>query len=130
MGHRIILADLGQTTSEATALEWHQRSAISSRGEPKLASAPAASAATLTDSRRIEMLRLMLLCRHVEDRVYYLFLQGRMPGTIHQSQGREASAAGVCSALEPGDMITSTHRPHHLSRPFRACHGELQCPFG
>jgi len=44
--------------------------------------------------------------------VYYLFLEGRLPGTIHQSQGQEASAVGVCSVLEPGDMITSTHRPH------------------
>ena len=47
-----------------------------------------------------------------EDRVHYLFLQGRMPGTIHQAQGQEACAVGVCTALGPGDMITSTHRPH------------------
>jgi len=41
-----------------------------------------------------------------------LFLQGRMPGTIHQAQGQEACAVGVCGALEREDMITSTHRPH------------------
>jgi acetoin:2,6-dichlorophenolindophenol oxidoreductase subunit alpha len=35
-----------------------------------------------------------------------------MPGTIHQYQGQEAIAVGVCSALEPDDVITSTHRPH------------------
>jgi pyruvate dehydrogenase E1 component alpha subunit len=58
------------------------------------------------------MLRQMLRCRLFEDRVYYLFLQGRMPGTIHQAQGQEACAVGVCSAIGPGDMITSTHRPH------------------
>jgi pyruvate dehydrogenase E1 component alpha subunit len=66
----------------------------------------------LSDDERIGMFRRMLLCRMFEDRVYYLFLQGRMPGTIHQAQGQEASAVGVCAALEPGDMITSTHRPH------------------
>jgi pyruvate dehydrogenase E1 component alpha subunit len=54
----------------------------------------------------------MLRCRGFEDRVYYLFLQGRMPGTIHQAAGQEACAAGVCAALCDGDMITSTHRPH------------------
>jgi pyruvate dehydrogenase E1 component alpha subunit len=54
----------------------------------------------------------MMLCRMFEDRVYYLFLQGRMPGTIHQAQGQEACAVGVCSVLRDGDMITSTHRPH------------------
>jgi TPP-dependent pyruvate/acetoin dehydrogenase alpha subunit len=58
------------------------------------------------------MYRRMLSCRMFEDRVYYLFLEGRLPGTVHQSQGQEACAVGVCSALEEGDVITSTHRPH------------------
>jgi len=58
------------------------------------------------------MYRRMLLCRMFEERVYYLFLEGRLPGTIHQSQGQEASAVGVCWALQENDMITSTHRPH------------------
>ena len=71
-----------------------------------------ARAADLSDTDRVRMFRRMLLCRMFEDRVYYLFLQGRMPGTIHQAQGQEATAVGVCSALQPGDMITSTHRPH------------------
>jgi len=35
-----------------------------------------------------------------------------MPGTIHQYQGQEACGVGVCAALEPDDIITSTHRPH------------------
>ena len=68
--------------------------------------------AELTDERRVALLRQMLRCRLFEDRVYFLFLQGRMPGTIHQAQGQEACAVGVCSALIDGDMITSTHRPH------------------
>ena len=66
----------------------------------------------LSNEDRVQMFRRMLLCRMFEDRVYYLFLQGRMPGTIHQAQGQEACATGVCWALKPGDMITSTHRPH------------------
>ena len=61
---------------------------------------------------RVAMYRRMVLCRRFEERVYYLFLEGRLPGTIHQSQGQEAAAVGVCSALEAKDMITSTHRPH------------------
>jgi pyruvate dehydrogenase E1 component alpha subunit len=70
------------------------------------------NAPTLTNEQRIEFLRQMLRCRFFEDRVYYLFLQGRMPGTIHQAAGQEACAVGVCSALRDGDLITSTHRPH------------------
>jgi hypothetical protein len=38
-----------------------------------------AKAAGLSDPERIRMFRRMLLCRMFEDRVYYLFLQGRMP---------------------------------------------------
>ncbi len=70
------------------------------------------SEAKLTTQQRVVMYRRMLLCRMFEERVYYLFLEGRLPGTIHQSQGQEASAVGVCSVLRSGDMITSTHRPH------------------
>ncbi|HEV2382897.1 MAG TPA: thiamine pyrophosphate-dependent dehydrogenase E1 component subunit alpha [Terriglobia bacterium] len=61
---------------------------------------------------KLEMYRRMVMCRRFEERVYYLFLEGRLPGTIHQSQGQEATAVGVCAALEARDMITSTHRPH------------------
>ena len=66
----------------------------------------------LTRGQKLAMYRRMLLCRMFEDRIYYLFLEGRLPGTVHQSQGQEASAVGVCSVLEEGDVITSTHRPH------------------
>ena len=66
----------------------------------------------ITDRQRAHLLRQMLLCRMFEERVHYLFLQGRMPGTIHQAHGQEACAVGVCTALQHGDVITSTHRPH------------------
>ncbi|MGD0728341.1 MAG: thiamine pyrophosphate-dependent dehydrogenase E1 component subunit alpha [Spirochaetia bacterium] len=55
--------------------------------------------------------RRMVLIREFEERVKFLFLQGIMPGTIHQCQGQEASAVGVCAALNEDDVITSTHRP-------------------
>ena len=54
----------------------------------------------------------MLLIREFEDEVKFLFLEGSMPGTIHQCQGQEGSAVGVCAALNNDDFITSTHRPH------------------
>jgi TPP-dependent pyruvate/acetoin dehydrogenase alpha subunit len=54
----------------------------------------------------------MVLIRTFEERVKLLFLEGSMPGTIHQCQGQEATAVGVCSALNQDDLITSTHRPH------------------
>jgi pyruvate dehydrogenase E1 component alpha subunit len=60
----------------------------------------------------LSLYRRMLLIRQFEERVKFLFLEGIMPGTIHQYQGQEAVAVGVCSALNADDVITSTHRPH------------------
>ena len=56
--------------------------------------------------------RDMLVIRILEERIGYLFLEGVIPGTLHQSLGQEAVAVGVCSALQKEDVITSGHRPH------------------
>jgi len=78
----------------------------------------------IIDKERLQQLQLyskdfllglyerMVLIREFEEQVKYLFLAGSMPGTIHQCQGQEATAVGVCSALTSEDYITSTHRPH------------------
>lgn len=60
----------------------------------------------------LDCYRKMVLIRQFEERVKYLFLEGIMPGTIHQYQGQEAVAVGVCANLSIDDVITSTHRPH------------------
>jgi pyruvate dehydrogenase E1 component alpha subunit len=54
----------------------------------------------------------MVRIRVFEDEVKFLFLEGSMPGTIHQCQGQEAAAVGVCTALATNDFITSTFRGH------------------
>ena len=59
----------------------------------------------------LAMFRTMTLIRRFEDHLYQLFLQGLVPGTLHQCQGQEAVAAGVCSVLRRDDVIFSTHRP-------------------
>lgn len=56
--------------------------------------------------------RGMQLIRMVEERIGYLFLEGIIPGTLHQSLGQEAVAVGVCAALNKEDVVTSGHRPH------------------
>lgn len=60
----------------------------------------------------IQIYTTMVRIRQFEDKVYLLFLEGEMPGTIHLYQGQEAVAAGVCANLKREDLITSTHRPH------------------
>lgn len=59
----------------------------------------------------LKMYQLMITIRRFEDRLYQLFLQGLVPGTLHQYQGQEAVAVGVCSTLRQDDIIFSTHRP-------------------
>jgi len=54
----------------------------------------------------------MRLIREFEQRVNKLFLQGKIPGTIHLSHGQEACAVGASSAIRPTDWATFTHRGH------------------
>ena len=48
--------------------------------------------------RALGMYRQMYMIREYEERLYYLFLEGEMPGTLHQSHGEEACAVGLRSA--------------------------------
>ncbi len=59
-----------------------------------------------------EMHRQMLRIRHFEEKVYELYGQNLVPGTIHLYVGQEAVAVGVCTNLRKDDYITSTHRGH------------------
>jgi pyruvate dehydrogenase E1 component alpha subunit len=57
-------------------------------------------------------LRRMRLIRRFEEEAEASYMRGLIHGTMHLSIGQEASAVGVCLALEPEDQITSTHRGH------------------
>lgn len=59
-----------------------------------------------------EMYRKMLEIRLFEEKVFDLYGQNLVPGTIHLYAGEEAVAVGVCSNLNVDDYITSTHRGH------------------
>lgn len=54
----------------------------------------------------------MLEIRFFEEKVFDLYAQNLVPGTIHLYLGEEAVAVGVCSLLRKDDYITSTHRGH------------------
>jgi len=58
------------------------------------------------------MYRKMLEIRHFEEKVYDLYGQNLVPGTIHLYAGQEATAVGICANLRKDDYITSTHRGH------------------
>jgi len=60
----------------------------------------------------IGMYRTMYLIRRFEERVNELYMEGRIPSTLHLYIGQEAVATGVCANLRMGDYVLSTHRPH------------------
>lgn len=66
----------------------------------------------LGNKKLTDMFERMLEIRTFEEKIQFLFLEGKMPGTIHQYIGMEACAVGVCSALKEDDIIGSTLRPH------------------
>jgi acetoin:2,6-dichlorophenolindophenol oxidoreductase subunit alpha len=56
--------------------------------------------------------RRMRLIRRFEERIIQLIDADRIAGVCHEYVGQEAVAVGVCTALAPDDVITSTHRGH------------------
>lgn len=65
--------------------------------------------------QQLEMYRLMRTIRVFEEGAEQLHKTGVLSGPFHSSMGQEAIAVGICSALAPDDVVTSTHRGHgHL----------------
>jgi pyruvate dehydrogenase E1 component alpha subunit len=67
---------------------------------------------TESDTLLLRMYRTMLTIRRFEEKCNYLYMQGRIPSTLHLYIGQEAVATGVCAHLRPDDYLFSTHRPH------------------
>ena len=64
------------------------------------------------DSLQRKFYGQMLTIRRFEERCNALYMQGKIPSTLHLYKGQEAVAVGVCAHLSVEDTITSTHRPH------------------
>jgi acetoin:2,6-dichlorophenolindophenol oxidoreductase subunit alpha len=80
-----------------------------------VAALDASEARALSPERRalaLQLYSVMVRIRRFEERTEELFRGGELPGFVHLSIGQEACAAGMCTALGPGDYITSTHRGH------------------
>jgi pyruvate dehydrogenase E1 component alpha subunit len=66
----------------------------------------------LSNDKLIELYRTMWKIRAFEVQVVELYKRNMIRGSTHVYLGQEAIAAGVCAALRPDDLITSTHRGH------------------
>lgn len=64
------------------------------------------SETSLTNEQMLEMYRLLMLTRLVEERLVNLYRQTKVVGGVFRSLGQEATAVGTCYALEPQDFIT------------------------
>jgi pyruvate dehydrogenase E1 component alpha subunit len=62
----------------------------------------------------LAMLSRMLVIREFETVAGELSQRGAIPGGLHLATGQEAVAVGVAFALEPTDVVTATHRSHHI----------------
>ena len=68
------------------------------------------AARALPDDRLKEMLHLLKLARHFDERMEALYRQGRLPGAFYSGRGQEGTHVGVAFALEPKDSLFPTHR--------------------
>jgi acetoin:2,6-dichlorophenolindophenol oxidoreductase subunit alpha len=59
-----------------------------------------------------ELYKTMHTIRRFEERIVDLVNANEIAGVTHEYVGQEAVATGVCAALRPDDVITSTHRGH------------------
>jgi TPP-dependent pyruvate/acetoin dehydrogenase alpha subunit len=63
-------------------------------------------------ARLLHLYHEMLLIRRFEERCNLLYLEGKIPSTLHLYIGQEAVAVGVSAALRADDYVLGTHRPH------------------
>ncbi len=66
----------------------------------------------MKNEQLLDMYRQMVKIRYFEEKIVEDYAKALVPGLAHLYIGQEAVAVGVCSALEPSDYITSTHRGH------------------
>ena len=99
--------------------------AIHGSGGPQTAAAPPCiDASQVPRERRIELLRLCLRHRGIEDRAMTLYRQGRISGSYYTGRGQEAVGAAAGLALGPDDVVAPLNRELacHLARGVEVAH--------
>jgi len=71
---------------------------------------PATGSTSLPDPA--DLLRQMMRIRRFEEKCAELYSETKIRGFLHLCIGEEATAAGLMSALSPGDAVVSTYREH------------------
>ena len=66
----------------------------------------------INDDKRRELLAAMIRLRVIEEEIARRYPAEEMRCPVHLSVGQEAAAVGAASALQPHDLVVSTHRGH------------------
>jgi TPP-dependent pyruvate/acetoin dehydrogenase alpha subunit len=61
--------------------------------------------ANITKEQYLEMYYFIKLNREIEDKLSFLYRQGKVVGGLYRSKGQEAISVGSAYALEPGDVV-------------------------
>lgn len=79
----------------------------------------------MTPEVRLWLYETMVTSRRYEEAIEKAYFEGKLPvfnmasgplpGEMHLSNGQEPCAAGVCAHLGADDVITASHRPHHIA---------------
>lgn len=78
-----------------------------------------------SNAQRLWMFEQMLVSRYLEESIERIYMEGKtpvfnmakgpIPGEMHLSNGQEPCAVGICAQLNAEDVVTATHRPHHIA---------------
>lgn len=66
----------------------------------------------MENQQLLDIYFMMHKIRKFEEKALHLFEANKLRGSVHLCIGQEATPATVCSLLNEGDYITSTHRGH------------------
>jgi pyruvate dehydrogenase E1 component alpha subunit len=79
----------------------------------------------ITNDHRLWMYEQMYKSRLFEEAIKAAYMEGKqpvfnmangpIPGEMHLSSGQEPCAVGVCAHLRAADVVTATHRLHHIA---------------
>lgn len=76
-------------------------------------------------STMLWMYEFMVLSRKYEESINLAYMEGKqpvfnvangpIPGEMHLSMGQEPCAVGICAHLDNEDVVSATHRAHHIA---------------
>lgn len=83
--------------------------------DASVAPPPLVNVAGLTPSELDQLYYFMKLARLFEDRLFVMYRQGRLAGSVFLARGQEAMEVGCAFPLGPQDVVSGTHRDQVLA---------------